>query len=356
MDMQKKMEDGLGELFGLSRDAVIGVRGRQVVFANPAAAELFGPDLLDRPCTALLPEFVFEPEGDRYICSVQLAGRGRTVSAVRRQGLLLLTIPREEPPAVHVSASILGELRTTAFNLRLASERILARAGTEEELGTYACLLHHNYYSLLRLTNNLADASAIAGGVLPFRPQTGDLAALCRDLVGSVNHFLQPQGRQVLCRGCESPVWIHMDRQRIEQLLLNLLTNSLLHTPPEGSVSLELSCRDKQVYLGVDDTGCGIPDGQLGYLFSIRSQTEPSSHPGAGMGLFVAQGIARLHGGAIVIQSRPGQGTQVRVMLPACPPPLFREGSAPQAPGPALLLTELSPVLPHGAYREEYMD
>ena len=59
--MQKKMEDGLGELFGLSRDAVIGVRGRQVVFANPAAEELFGPDLMDRPCTALLPEFVFEP-------------------------------------------------------------------------------------------------------------------------------------------------------------------------------------------------------------------------------------------------------------------------------------------------------
>lgn len=59
--------------------------GRQVVFANPAAEELFGPDLMDRPCTALLPEFVFEPEGDRYICSVQLAGRGRTVSAVRRR-------------------------------------------------------------------------------------------------------------------------------------------------------------------------------------------------------------------------------------------------------------------------------
>ncbi len=356
MDMQKKMEDGLGELFGLSRDAVIGVRGRQVVFANPAAEELFGPDLMDRPCTALLPEFVFEPEGDRYICSVQLAGRGRTVSAVRRQGLLLLTIPREEPPAVNVSAAILGELRTTAFNLRLASERILARAGTDGDLDTYACLLHHNYYSLLRLTNNLADASAIAGGALPFRPQAGDLAGLCRELVGSVNHFLQPQGRRILCLGCELPVWIHMDRKRIEQLLLNLMTNSLLYTPADGSITLELRCRDNWAYLGMDDTGSGIPDSQLGYLFSIRSQTEPSAHPGAGMGLFVAQGIARLHGGAMVIQSRPGEGTRVRVMLPVCAPPLFRESPTPQAPGPGLLLTELSPVLPNGAYREEYMD
>ncbi len=344
----------LGELFGLSRDAVLGVRGGMVVFANPAAAALFG-DCAGRLGEELLPDYVFAQEDGSFVCTVTLDGRPAVVSGVRRDGLLLLSVPREESGAVPaVSTAVLAELRTTAYNLRMAAELIVGHSSRDAKLSAYASILSHNYYTMTRLTSNLADIGALANGSMSFHPESLNLSRLCAELMDSVRHFLRDKGVSLRFSDAKEPVCVRADRERLEQLLLNLLSNSLRHTAAGDSVTLSLRRQGARAVLAVSDSGSGIPPAQLAGLFSLR-ESGPEGVGGAGMGLYIAQGIARLHGGTVVVQSREGQGTEVRVMLPASDSLPLRDAT-PEAPGAGLLLMELSTALPHEVYEERYFD
>ena len=356
MSEQTNRESGLGGLFDLSRDAVLGVRGSAVVFANPAAKELFGSDAVGRRGRELLPDFLFDTGLDSFVSVARVAGRAYTISAVRQEGLLLLTLPREEAEAPAIPAAVLSQLRTTAYNLRMASELILARTAGDDSLSEYISILYHNYYAMLRLTNNLSDFAALSDGDLPCRLRTLDLAQLCRELTDSVSFFLRG-GAELSFRCGPGSFLAQADREQIERLLLNLLANSFQHTAAGDRITLDLSRQGSQLILAVDDTGSGIPAGQLGYLFAVRGSREAAALlAGAGMGLYISQGIVRRHGGAIMLQSTEGQGTRVRVMLPACDAPALRDAQPPEARGPGVILTELAPVLGHDVYRKEYMD
>ena len=144
------------------------------------------------------------------------------------------------------------------------------------------------------------------------------------------------------------------DRERLEQLLLNLLANSLAHTEKGGEIRVSISCRGEQLILSVDDNGSGMSESDMATLFSVRE--DPNLlRSGAGLGLYVSQGIVRAHGGSMLVESRGGQGTRVRVMLPAAKNLSFRDADE-LPPGPGLILTELSTVLGREYYGKRYRD
>ena len=112
-----------------------------------------------------------------------------------------------------------------------------------------------------------------------------------------------------------------VDRQRMEQVFLNLLDNAAKFTPPGGRVVLEVSERDGQVQLTVSDSGPGIPEGSLDRIFERFYQTEASRtrawNRGAGLGLAIASWIVTSHhDGRITASNRPEGGARMLIELP----------------------------------------
>jgi signal transduction histidine kinase len=120
-------------------------------------------------------------------------------------------------------------------------------------------------------------------------------------------------------------VRLAVDRHRIRELLLNLVTNAIKYTPADGTVGLSLTDDEEAVTLTVSDTGIGIAPGDLPHIFDrfwradlARSRT--GERAGTGLGLAITKWIAEAHGGTITVQSRPGRGTLFTVRLPRTKP------------------------------------
>jgi signal transduction histidine kinase len=110
------------------------------------------------------------------------------------------------------------------------------------------------------------------------------------------------------------------DRDRIKQVLLNLVANAIEHTPDGGTVCLDLVCDGKQARLSVSDTGPGIPEEELPLIFERFYRRDPSrkrkAYGGAGLGLSIAYWIARIHGGDLRAQSTVSKGSRFELILP----------------------------------------
>ena len=125
----------------------------------------------------------------------------------------------------------------------------------------------------------------------------------------------------VTSRMPDHPVRLAVDRQRIREMLLNLVTNAIKYTPQGGAIDLVLSEQDGAVHLTVRDTGIGIAPGDLPHIFERFWRADPArsrtgDRPGTGLGLAITKWIAEAHGGSITVQSRPGRGTVFTVRLP----------------------------------------
>lgn len=351
--MNKKELKELQALFSLSRDAVLCVCGGNIVFANAAAQERF-PGCVGEAAENWLPSILFDGEGDHWVCTLPGEDDAISVSCVRRGDALLLSLPRTDKPRTVIPAAALGELRTTTYNLHMAAELMAGRCSDDERVGTYASVLQHNYYRLLRLTRNLADVNTLLEGELGIQRQPLNLRGLCESLLDSVQHFIRDKEVKLSFDHQGNGFLLLGDRERLEQLLLNLLSNALACTEKGGKIRVHLSRRGEQLILSVDDNGSGMSESDMAALFSVRE--DPNLlRSGAGLGLYVSQGIVRSHGGSMLIESRSGKGTRVRVMLPACRDIIFRDSDDFPC-GAGLILRELSPVLGHESYDKRYRD
>ncbi len=123
----------------------------------------------------------------------------------------------------------------------------------------------------------------------------------------------------------DRPVRLAVDRGRIREMLLNMVTNAIKYTPQGGRVALSLEEDDEAVTLSVRDTGIGIAAGDLPYIFERFWRADPArsrtgERPGVGLGLAITKWIAEAHGGSITVQSRPGRGSIFTVRLPKAKP------------------------------------
>lgn len=122
-------------------------------------------------------------------------------------------------------------------------------------------------------------------------------------------------------------VQAHVDRDRVKQVLLNLVGNAVQYTPAGGKVVLSLEQVDEQARIIISDTGPGIPSADLPHIFErfyrgerSRKRTPGAQSSGFGLGLSIAYWIIRNHGGTIDVDSKEGQGTTFVIWLPKRPP------------------------------------
>lgn len=216
---------------------------------------------------------------------------------------------------LHVAA----QLRTALGGMHIAVGRLAPpdRRDRDAVLDRDAALLNHNYYSLLRLANNLSNAPMLLSDE-PLLKENTDivewLAGLCRQ--AEPLFALRHVTLTLQCAAEHHTAAIHRDC--LEQAVWNLLSNALKFTPDGGSVTVSLRLGHRQVLLAVSDTGCGIPAGNMetvfdGYLHPERLAVLPG---GLGLGLPLCRRIAEGHGGRLLLDSREGQGTTVTLALP----------------------------------------
>jgi signal transduction histidine kinase len=220
---------------------------------------------------------------------------------------------------------IVHELRAPLTAIKDSSELILEEfdgtsAMDKEQQDKLLKIIDKQSKNLLEQINQILDAAKIESGKFTINKTPSDIAQVIQDTIES---FLpQAQKRQILISSdiTSSLPQVEIDPIRINQVLNNLLSNSLKFTPPGGRIIASAKTEGDYIIVSIKDTGMGIPENEQGDLFSKYYQIKTTPHQlakkGTGLGLFITKGIVEAHGGSVGIISREKEGTTIYFKLP----------------------------------------
>jgi signal transduction histidine kinase len=209
-------------------------------------------------------------------------------------------------------ADVAHELRTPLSVIRGHAEGILDglypadRAHLEPLLEETAVMA--------RLLEDLQTLSTAEAGVLRLHRERVDPADLIADAISAFGPRASERNVRLERHLSDDLPQLDVDRVRIGEILSNLISNALRHTPSGGSVAVSAERSERAVVFAVADTGRGIPAGALSQVFDRFVKASDSG--GAGLGLAIARALVEAHGGAISATSELGRGTTVRFELP----------------------------------------
>ena len=224
-------------------------------------------------------------------------------------------------------ADVSHELRTPIAALRMYNE--LQRTGkVDDETRTeFMERSADQVHRLEWLSTNLLDLSRIDAGIFPLDMRAGDLRDPVRAVVEAHAEEAEQRGISLTSEVPSSPVEARFDRERIVQLLTNLVANALKFTPRGGDVRVRLDEEEERVRLEVSDTGPGIRPEELPRIFERfyrGTNTGEARASGSGLGLAIVRSIVEMHGGRIDVASVLGEGTAFRIELPRTSDPIER--------------------------------
>jgi len=177
--------------------------------------------------------------------------------------------------------------------------------------------IERNVSRMNRLIDDLLDASRVDTGKLSVQLNQEKASVLVADAVESALPLAEVQQTRLETDGLDTTLVVRADRERILQVLSNLIGNSLKFVPKVGGrVTLSVGIDGNRARFSVADNGPGIPAEHLEHLFERYWKGSSASRDGAGLGLFIAKGILDAHGGEIRVESQLKQGTTVRFWLP----------------------------------------
>ena len=261
--------------------------------------------------------FDSEYRGFLELLASQLASglaNARAYEAERRRASALAELDRAK---TEFFSNVSHEFRTP-LTLMLGPLEDLEAAPLPEAEHEKVTIAQRNGIRLLRLVNTLLDFSRIEAGRTQASFEPVDLAALTADLASAFRSAVERAGMKLIVDCPPLPQPVYVDREMWEKIVLNLLSNAFKHTLV-GEIRVTLRAVDEQARLSVTDTGSGIPAEAVPRLFErfFRVQGAASrSHEGSGIGLSLVQGLVKLHGGSIDVESELGKGSTFSVTLP----------------------------------------
>jgi signal transduction histidine kinase len=222
-------------------------------------------------------------------------------------------------------ASVSHELKTPLTAIRMFAETLLLRRSPDANMREeYLETIVNESERLSRLLNNVLDFSKIEQGTKQYRLAPQSLDTIARSAVAAMQYPLAQQGF-ALCVDIEDNVpLVSADPDAIQQAVLNLLSNAMKYSGEGRRIDLRVKREGAWAVLSVSDRGLGIPAGEQHRIFEKFYRVggpERDSIPGTGLGLTLVQHIANAHGGAVTVQSAPGDGSTFSLSLPLIQPP-----------------------------------
>lgn len=217
-------------------------------------------------------------------------------------------------------ANISHELRTP-LTLIISPLEDLLRQG--ERLSTEArwalTTAKENALRLLKLINDLLELVRLEAGRAELHREAIDLGTFLPGLLDSIRHLGDKMHLALRIDAPGEPVVVEADPSRLEKVILNLLTNAMKFTPAGGAIRVRWRREDGQAVVEVADTGVGVSEKELPFIFDRFRQADGSStrrYQGVGIGLALARELVEQHGGRLTARSALGKGTTLRVELP----------------------------------------
>lgn len=185
-------------------------------------------------------------------------------------------------------------------------------------------IIQRNATRMLQLINQLLDLSKLEDGKMHLHTEQDDLLPLIRSVFYSFESMSEQKKIRLKLAVRADKIILSFDREKMEQILTNLLANAIKFTPEGGEVQVDVVPRDDEgeVMLSVTDTGIGIAEEHLPHVFDRFYQTAESARtgePGSGIGLTLVKELVELHQGRIEVWSRKGEGSRFSVFLPMKP-------------------------------------
>lgn len=213
-------------------------------------------------------------------------------------------------------ADVTHELRTPLTVIQGNLEGLLDGVYPRDEAHLEAIL--EDTRVLTRLIDDLRTLSLAESGALQLHPEPTDLSILASETITSFKAQAEVAGVALEVAMPDELPLLELDPVRLREVLTNLISNALRHTPAGGRVQLtaQINQTDQQMVVAVSDTGSGISSEDLPHIFDRFYKAENSR--GTGLGLSIAKNLITAHGGEILVYSdgAPGQGTTIQFTLP----------------------------------------
>ncbi len=222
------------------------------------------------------------------------------------------------------------ELRTPMTSIKGLIENMMdGLTGQLNERQTfYLDRVNHNIERLTRMINDLLDLSRIEAGRMELHSTSVNMGSIAREVVELLKPMAEEQSLKLTTKIIDPISFIQADRDKLIQILTNLITNAIKFTGPSGTVIVHVQEENEEfVTTCIQDDGCGIPQDEQPTIFErfYRGQTGDVKSRGAGLGLAITKSLVELHGGTIWVTSTVGEGSQFFVRLPSTTDPIRTE-------------------------------
>ncbi len=221
-------------------------------------------------------------------------------------------------------SNVSHELRTP-LNVILSSIQLLEvyskRSFTVEQLNNKISIMKKNCFRLLRLINNLIDITKIDAQAFDMDLANYNIVNILKEITLSVSSYTESKGINLIFDTDTKEKIIACDEEKLERIMLNVLSNAVKFTPKGGNIYVKIYNYDNAVCISVRDTGIGIPQNKIGEIFQRFYQINSMftrQHEGSGIGLSIVKSLVEMHKGNITVESELGKGTTLNIYLPAC--------------------------------------
>ena len=247
---------------------------------------------------------------------VRVAGDDEIGEVARTFNAMASDLRQAEESRRQLLADIAHELGTPLAVLQANLEGMLD--GVVEPSAERLATLHTQSQVLTRLVRDLRDLSLAQQGRLPLDRRSVDLTVVVHDVAEMTRPLVEEKGISLAVEA-PAPVPVVADRERVAQILHNLLANAVRYTGPGGRIRISVTSADSETRVEVADSGSGIPEDELPYIFDRFHRVDRSrsrTTGGAGLGLAIVKHLVEAHGGRVWVHSEPGQGSTFGFALP----------------------------------------
>ncbi|WP_186429488.1 ATP-binding protein [Clostridium sp. BSD9I1] len=189
-----------------------------------------------------------------------------------------------------------------------------------DKFKSYLKIVKQNCFRMTRLINNLMDITKVDSGFIKIDKKNGNIVSVVEDITQSVAAYIKSKDIELIFDTNVEEKIMAFDHDKIERVILNLLSNAFKYTNSNGHIYVNLEDKGENVVIKVRDDGHGIPRNMLNVIFERLGQANRSLSrqcEGTGIGLYLVKSFIEIHGGKISVTSEEGKGSEFTIVLPA---------------------------------------